>query len=255
MARGRPARAKLAPRTCGGRRRWIGLAPLLLRRPQLRSERGHECARLQRHRSMTDRDIKARADIVDIVGRYADLKKRGDDLWAKCPLHADSTPSFKVNEAAAVFYCFGCGAKGDVFDFVMAAERVDLPTAIERVLELVGGGRPDPAAEAARAARRAERPPRRPRTPPGAPHGPADPGRVRAADAAPGRLAVEYLVERRGITRWQPTRCAGTRAALGNAARPAASWCRSRTRPATSPQSGASSPSWRARSSGRGSGR
>ena len=46
-------------------------------------------------------DLKARVDIVDIIGRYATLKKRGPDWWCCCPLHADGTPSLKVNPSAA----------------------------------------------------------------------------------------------------------------------------------------------------------
>ena len=69
--------------------------------------------------------IKARTDIVDVVGRYADLKKRNGRLSgraARCTPTA--RPSFKVNPDRQSFICFGCGAKGDVFDFVMAAESV-----------------------------------------------------------------------------------------------------------------------------------
>ena len=72
-----------------------------------------------------------------------------------CPLHTDGTPSFKVNPARQQFFCFGCGAKGDVFDFLEQAERLDKGQAIERLRELAGGAAPDPAAVAAQAARRA----------------------------------------------------------------------------------------------------
>ena len=72
-------------------------------------------------------NIKARTDIIDIVGRYAAMKKRGSNYWAKCLLHVDGTPSFQVSPEHQNFHCFGCGAKGDAFDFVMAAENVDLP--------------------------------------------------------------------------------------------------------------------------------
>ena len=88
------------------------------------------------HRESLDA-LKARVDIVDIVGRYTDLKKRGGELWCCCPLHGEKTPSFKVNEARQTFHCFGCHAKGDVFDFVKEVERVDPATAIKRVRELV----------------------------------------------------------------------------------------------------------------------
>jgi DNA primase len=148
--------------------------------------------------------IKARTNIIDVVGRYADLKKRKADYWACCPLHSDGTPSFKVNPARQSFYCFGCGAKGDVFDFVMAAENVGLPAAVERILDIVGGSAPDPAAAlAAQAARRAAA------------------ARQEAQEAAQRTalarriwseaehltrrsdpLAVAYLTERRGLPAW-----------------------------------------------------
>src|SRR3954451_22338250 len=96
--------------------------------------------------------IKAHTDIVDIVGLYAALKKRRAEYWAKCPLHTDRTPSFKVNEQRQQFMCFGCGAKGDVLDFVMAAENLDLPPAVKRVGELAGAAASNPAAAAVRAA-------------------------------------------------------------------------------------------------------
>jgi DNA primase len=100
-------------------------------------------------------NLKARTNIVDVIGRYASLKKLQGDYWACCPLHSERTPSFKVSPARQSFYCFGCGAHGDVFDFVMAAEGVTLPVAIERILDIVGGGAADPATLAAQAARRA----------------------------------------------------------------------------------------------------
>lgn len=148
-------------------------------------------------------DIKARTDIVDVIGRYADLKKRGKSYFAKCPLHADRTPSFKVNPERQSFICFGCGAKGDVFDFIRAAEHVDLPGAIERILAIVGGGNADPAALAAQAARRAA-----------ATRQEAQEAAQRTALARriwseaeyltrrSDPLAVAYLMERRGLPAW-----------------------------------------------------
>jgi DNA primase len=149
--------------------------------------------------------IKARTDIAGIVGRYADLKRRGKALWAKWPLHADDTPSFKLNKQLQAFRCFGCGAKGDVFDFIMEAETIALPAAIEHVLELSGGAAPDPPAAVARAARRAAAATQEAQN---AAHKTALARQI-LAESEPltrrtGGPAVEYLVERRGITRWQP---------------------------------------------------
>ena len=57
-------------------------------------------------------NIKARADIVDIVGRYADLKRRGGYYWAKCPLHTDKTPSFRINAQLQAFICLRLWRQG-----------------------------------------------------------------------------------------------------------------------------------------------
>lgn len=57
--------------------------------------------------------------IVDTISQYLPLKPSGKEWKACCPFHEDKHPSFSVNEESGVFYCFGCGAKGDVFDFLM----------------------------------------------------------------------------------------------------------------------------------------
>jgi hypothetical protein len=61
-----------------------------------------------------------RPDFIDTMHREGvPLKQRGRDYWALCPFHVEKTPSFKVSPAKQTFYCFGCGAKGDVIDFIM----------------------------------------------------------------------------------------------------------------------------------------
>jgi DNA primase len=82
--------------------------------------------------------LKARTDIVEIVGRYATLERRGAELWARCPFHNERTPSFKVDQQRQRFICFGCGRKGDVLDFLAAAESLDGAGAIRRLREIVG---------------------------------------------------------------------------------------------------------------------
>lgn len=56
--------------------------------------------------------------IVDTISQYLPLKRSGKEFMACCPFHEDKHPSFSVNEDAGVFYCFGCGVTGDVFDFL-----------------------------------------------------------------------------------------------------------------------------------------
>lgn len=79
--------------------------------------------------------IKSQVDIVSVIGASVSLKKRGNLHEGCCPFHADKTPSFKVYEED--YHCFGCGAHGDVVDFVMETQRCDHAEAIERI---AGGG-------------------------------------------------------------------------------------------------------------------
>ncbi len=78
-------------------------------------------------------EIRDRADIVAIVGRHVTLKKSGSRFWGLCPFHDEKTPSFQVHADKQIFYCFGCGAGGDVFAFRMRTEGLDFPDVL-RVL-------------------------------------------------------------------------------------------------------------------------
>lgn len=78
-------------------------------------------------------EIRDRADIVAIVGRHVTLKKSGSRFWGLCPFHDEKTASFQVHADKQIFYCFGCGAGGDVFAFRMRTEGLDFPDVI-RVL-------------------------------------------------------------------------------------------------------------------------
>ncbi len=70
-------------------------------------------------------DIRDRVDIVDVIGSYVPLKRRGKDFWGCCPFHKEKTPSFKVDPERQFFYCFGCKTHGNVFKFIEAIENVD----------------------------------------------------------------------------------------------------------------------------------
>ena len=67
--------------------------------------------------------MRSATDIVTVVSRYVQLKRAGRNLKACCPFHDEKTPSFNVNPEKQIFKCFGCGAGGSVFDFVMRTER------------------------------------------------------------------------------------------------------------------------------------
>lgn len=76
-------------------------------------------------------DLKFRCDITDLVGSYVTLKRAGSNYSGLCPFHSEKTPSFVVFPSTQSFHCFGCGAGGDVITFVMRAENIDYPSALE----------------------------------------------------------------------------------------------------------------------------
>ena len=67
-------------------------------------------------------EVRARADIVDVIGEFVQLKKAGREYKANCPFHEERTPSFYVVPDKGFYKCFGCGKSGDVFSFVMEYE-------------------------------------------------------------------------------------------------------------------------------------
>lgn len=82
--------------------------------------------------------FRARLPIVEIIGRYVKLRRRGRDYWGLCPFHDEKTASFKVDEERRFYHCFGCGAHGTAIDFVMAIEGLDFAAALQRIAELTG---------------------------------------------------------------------------------------------------------------------
>ena len=77
--------------------------------------------------------LKARLDIVDVVGSYLELKRAGVNFKAPCPFHDEKSPSFTVNPARQKYHCFGCGVGGDSINFVMEYEKLNYPEAIEKL--------------------------------------------------------------------------------------------------------------------------
>ena len=80
-------------------------------------------------------DLRRQADIVRVIQDYVSLKKKGANWMACCPFHQEKTPSFSVNPAKDIYYCFGCAKGGSVFNFVMEIERVTFPEAVRIVAE------------------------------------------------------------------------------------------------------------------------
>ncbi len=82
--------------------------------------------------------VRNSSSIVHLVGGYVRLKKSGKDYAALCPFHSEKTPSFMVSESKQIFKCFGCGAGGDVFKFMMMLENLSFPESIQYLAERNG---------------------------------------------------------------------------------------------------------------------
>ncbi len=82
--------------------------------------------------------IKQRCDIESVVSSYVSLKRTGNHLKGLCPFHSEKTPSFIVYNDTQSFYCFGCGAGGDVVNFIMRAENLDYVSAVESLAKRAG---------------------------------------------------------------------------------------------------------------------
>ena len=75
--------------------------------------------------------VRISSDIIQTISDYIELKKRGRNFFGICPFHDEKTPSFSANEDKQIYKCFGCGAGGGVFNFIMDIEKVEFPEAIE----------------------------------------------------------------------------------------------------------------------------
>jgi DNA primase len=82
--------------------------------------------------------IRQNNDVVEVIGSYFPLKHAGANFRALCPFHKEKTPSFNVNPQKQIWHCFGCGAGGDVFTFVMNYESLDFIAAVRRLAERAG---------------------------------------------------------------------------------------------------------------------
>ncbi|HIF9077604.1 TPA: DNA primase [Photobacterium damselae] len=88
-------------------------------------------------RSFID-DLISRYDIVDVIDSRVKLKKKGKNFGACCPFHNEKTPSFSVSQEKQFYHCFGCGAHGNVLDFVMEFDRLEFVEAIEELASQLG---------------------------------------------------------------------------------------------------------------------
>jgi DNA primase len=80
-------------------------------------------------------EIRQAVDIVDVISDYVQLKKQGRNYFGLCPFHGENTPSFSVSPDKQIFHCFGCGAGGNVFTFLMELENISFQEAAVRLAE------------------------------------------------------------------------------------------------------------------------
>jgi len=88
-------------------------------------------------------EIRSRVDLVDLIGQFVTLRRAGANWKALCPFHAEKTPSFMVNPKKGIFHCFGCGAGGDAFGFLMRQDRLSFPEAVRALAKTTGVALPD----------------------------------------------------------------------------------------------------------------
>lgn len=83
-------------------------------------------------------EVRSRNDIVDVISGYVSLKKKGSSYFGLCPFHSEKSPSFSVSSQKQMYYCFGCGAGGNVFTFLMEYENFTFQEAVKYLAERAG---------------------------------------------------------------------------------------------------------------------
>ena len=83
-------------------------------------------------------EVRMKNDIVDVVSGYVRLQKKGGSHWGLCPFHSEKSPSFSVSGSKQMYHCFGCGAGGNVFTFVMNYENFSFPEAVKHLADRAG---------------------------------------------------------------------------------------------------------------------
>ena len=103
-------------------------------------------------------EVRSRNDIVDVISNYVRLSKKGSTYFGLCPFHSEKTGSFSVSPGKQMYYCFGCGAGGNVFTFLQNYENLTFPEAVKQLAERAGVSLPEREAteEEKRAATRKE---------------------------------------------------------------------------------------------------
>ncbi len=89
-------------------------------------------------------EVRLHNDVVDVIGEYVHLQKKGSSHFGLCPFHNEKTPSFSVSKDKQMYYCFGCGAGGNVFSFIMAYENFSFVEAVKHLAERARIELPEP---------------------------------------------------------------------------------------------------------------
>jgi len=89
-------------------------------------------------------EVRMQNDIVEVISQYVPLKQKGSSYFGLCPFHNEKTASFSVNSEKQFYYCFGCGAAGNVFSFLMEMENMDFPEALKKLAERAHIALPEP---------------------------------------------------------------------------------------------------------------
>ena len=88
-------------------------------------------------------EVRSRNDIVDVISGYVRLQRKGSSYFGLCPFHSEKSPSFSVSPGKQMYYCFGCGAGGNVFTFLMEYENFTFPEAVKTLADRCGVDLPE----------------------------------------------------------------------------------------------------------------
>ena len=83
-------------------------------------------------------EVRMKNDIVDVISGYVKIQKKGASYFGLCPFHNEKSPSFSVSGAKQMYYCFGCGAGGNVFTFIMKYENYTFAEAVKLLADRAG---------------------------------------------------------------------------------------------------------------------
>ena len=83
-------------------------------------------------------EIRMKNDIVDVISGYVKLQRKGSSYFGLCPFHNEKSPSFSVSPGKQMYYCFGCGAGGNVLTFIMEYENFSFPEALQFLADRAG---------------------------------------------------------------------------------------------------------------------